>query len=103
LPWYRRAYRWGQTNIMGIDPTRCDIAWRRQHWKRTQVQGAIINAGGIVAYYPSKYPRHYRPPTLGDRDLHGELPGSLPLQRRSDAPGLLGPPARSGTICRYVF
>ena len=25
------------------------------------MQGVIINAGGIVAYYPSKYPLHYRP------------------------------------------
>src|SRR5262245_18404823 len=46
-PWYRRAYRWGQTNIMENDPTRSDIACWRQHCKRTQVQGLIINAGGI--------------------------------------------------------
>jgi hypothetical protein len=72
-PWYRRTYRWAQTNITEIDPTRYDIAWWRQHWKRTQVQGVIINAGGIFAYYPSKFPLHYRPPTLGDRDLYGEL------------------------------
>jgi hypothetical protein len=37
------------------------------------VQGVIINAGGIFAYYPSKFPLHYRPPALGDRDLYGEL------------------------------
>src|SRR5674476_1435115 len=35
LPWYRRALRWGQTNITEIDPQRYDIAWWRQHWKRT--------------------------------------------------------------------
>jgi len=50
LPWYRRALRWGQTNITEIDPQRYDIAWWRQHWKRTQIQGVIFNAGGIVAY-----------------------------------------------------
>jgi hypothetical protein len=72
-PWYRRTLRWGQTNITEIDPAAYDIAWWRQHWKRTQVQGVILNAGGIVAYYPSKYPLHYRPPLLGDRDLYGEL------------------------------
>jgi hypothetical protein len=72
-PWYRRTYRWAQTNITEIDPARYDIAWWRQHWKRTQVQGVIINAGGIFAYYPSKFPLHYRPPALGDRDLYGEL------------------------------
>ncbi len=73
LPWYRRTLRWGQTNITEIDAAEYDIAWWRQHWKRTRVQGVVLNAGGIVAYYPSKYPLHYRPPQLGDRDLYGEL------------------------------
>jgi hypothetical protein len=72
-PWYRRTYRWAQTNITEIDPTRYDIAWWRQHWRRTQIQGVIINAGGIFAYYPSKFPLHYRPTALGNRDLYGEL------------------------------
>jgi hypothetical protein len=73
LPWYRRILRWGQTNINEMDPQRYDIAWWRQHWKRTQTQGVIINAGGIVAYYPSRFPLHYRAAGLGDRDLFGEL------------------------------
>src|SRR5450759_3404561 len=73
LPWYSRTLRWGQTNITEIDPQRYDIAWWRQHWKRTQIQGVIFNAGGIVAYYPSKFPLHYRAAALGDRDLYGEL------------------------------
>ena len=73
LPWYRRTLRWGQTNITEIDPQRYDIAWWRQHWKRTQVQGVIFNAGGIVAYYPGKLPLQYRASGLGDRDLYGEL------------------------------
>jgi hypothetical protein len=72
-PWYRRTYRWAQTNITEIDPARYDIAWWRQHWRRTQIQGVIINAGGIFAYYPSKFPLQYRPAALGDRDLYGEL------------------------------
>jgi len=73
LPWYRRAYRWGQTNITEKDPDRYDIEWWRQYWKRTEVQGVIINAGGIVAYYPSKFPLHHRAEFLRDRDLYGEL------------------------------
>ena len=72
-PWYRGTLRWGQTNITEIDPTRYDIAWWRQHWKRTQVQGVIINAGGMFAYYPSKFPLHHRAEFLGNRDLYGEL------------------------------
>jgi hypothetical protein len=72
-PWYRRAYLWGQTNITEKDPVRYDIAWWRGYWKRTQVQAVIINAGGIVAYYPSRFPLHHRAEFLGGRDLFGEL------------------------------
>ncbi|MEM7126427.1 MAG: alpha-amylase family protein [Chloroflexota bacterium] len=72
-PWYQRARRWGQTNITEIDPTRYDIDWWRSYWKRVRVQGVIINGGGIVAYYPSRFPQHYRAQHLGDRDLFGEV------------------------------
>jgi hypothetical protein len=73
LPWHRRALRWGQTNITELDPTRYDIAWWRQQWQRTRLQGVIINAGGIVAYYPTEVLGHRRARFLGDRDLFGEL------------------------------
>jgi len=73
VPWYRRAYRWGQTNITEKDPVRYDIEWWRLHWKRTEVQAVIINAGGIVAYYPSRFPLHHRAEFLHGRDLFGEL------------------------------
>jgi hypothetical protein len=73
LPWYRRVWLWGQTNITEKDPVRYDIDWWRGYWKRTQVQAVIINAGGIVAYYPSKFPLHHRAEFLGDRDLFGDL------------------------------
>jgi len=72
-PWYRRTYRWGQTNLTEIDPIRYDAAWWREHWQRTRVQGVIVNAGGIVAYYPSRYPLHHRALHLGDRDFYGEI------------------------------
>jgi len=52
---------------------RYDIPWWREYWKRTEVQAVIINAGGIVAYYPSKFPLHHRAEFLGGRDLYGEL------------------------------
>ncbi len=73
VPWYRRAYLWGQTNITERDPVRYDIAWWRAQWKRTRVQAVIINAGGIVAYYPSTFPLHHRAEFLNGRDLFGEL------------------------------
>lgn len=72
-PWFKTAVRWGQTNIVEIDPLNYDIDWWRQHWKNTKVQGVVINGGGIVCYYPSKVPYHRRAEFLGDRDLLGEL------------------------------
>ncbi len=73
LPWYRHTYRWGQTNINEKDPTRYDIPWWREYWKRTQTQGIVVNAGGIVAYYPTKIPFHHQARFLNGRDLYGEL------------------------------
>jgi putative glycosyl hydrolase-like family 6 (GHL6) protein len=73
VPWYRRCLRWGQTNITEHDPVNYDIPWWREYWKRTAVQGVIVNAGGIVAYYPSKFPLHHRAEFLNGRDLYGEL------------------------------
>lgn len=73
VPWYKRVTRWGQTNITEKDPANYDIAWWRNHWKSTNTQGVIINAGGIVAYYPSNVPFHRQAQFLGGRDLFGEL------------------------------
>jgi hypothetical protein len=72
-PWYRRALRWGQTNLTEIDPQRIDLAWWRAHWRRTALHGVVVNAGGITAYYPTEVPFHRRSPHLGDRDLFGEI------------------------------
>jgi hypothetical protein len=73
VPWYRRVTRWGQTNITEKDPAHSDITWWRNHWKLTDTQGVIINAGGIVAYYPSKIPLHHQAQFLEGRDLFGDL------------------------------
>ena len=73
IPWYRRVTRWGQTNITEKDPASYDIKWWRNHWRETAIQGVIINAGGIVAYYPSNVPLHRQAQYLGGRDLFGDL------------------------------
>ncbi len=74
-PWYRRVMRWGQANIREIDalPGHYDVGWWVEHWRRTRVQGVIVNAGGIVAFYPSALELHRRSPYLDDRDLFGEV------------------------------
>ena len=73
LPWYQTTYRWLQTNLTEIDPVCCDVGWWKEYWKKNKIQGIIVNAGGIVAYYPSNNPLQYRAKYLGDRDLFQEF------------------------------
>ena len=73
LPWFERVTRWGQINITEKDPAQYDIGWWRKFWKQTQTEGVVVNAGGIVAYYPTKIPLHRKAEFLGGRDLFGEL------------------------------
>jgi hypothetical protein len=73
IPWYLKVTRWGQTNITERDPAHYDITWWRKQWKATETQGVIINAGGIVAYYPSKVALHRQAQYLEGRDLFGDL------------------------------
>lgn len=72
-PWYQHTRRWAQTNFTEDDPASADLSFWREQWRRNRAQGVIINCGGIVAYYPSKYPLHYRAKTLGERDFFGEV------------------------------
>ena len=72
-PWYRRVKRWGQTNLTEDDPARHNLDFWREQWKRTEIQGVIVNCGGIVAYYPSRYGLQYRAATLGDGDYYREF------------------------------
>ncbi len=71
--WWKKVKRWGQTNHTEDDPLRCDIEFWRAHWKRAHIQGVIVNASGIVSYYPSASPLQYRAATLGERDFFGEF------------------------------
>lgn len=65
--------RWGQVNLKEDDPLTLDVAFWRDYWRRTKVQGVTINAGGGVAYYPTRIPLHRRAKFLGDKDVFGEL------------------------------
>jgi hypothetical protein len=71
--WYERAHRYGQTNLTEIDPVEADIGFWKDFWKKTGTQAIIVNAGGIVAYYPSRHKWHYRAAKLGGRDFFGEF------------------------------
>jgi len=73
IPWYERCRRWGQTNLTEVAPVEYDREFWKRHWEETGTQGVIVNAGGIVAFYPSRFEHHYRAKDLGDRDLFGEI------------------------------
>jgi len=73
IPWYQKITRWGQINITEKDPPQYDIPWWRKYWKETATEGVVVNAGGIVAYYPTKIPLHRKAEYLQGRDLFGEL------------------------------
>ncbi len=72
-PWYQRIHRWGQTNLTEDDPVKCDLDFWRDQWRKTRIQGVIVNCGGIVAYYPSRFGLQYRARFLGDRDFFKEF------------------------------
>ena len=72
-PWYRRTRRWVQTNLNEQDPASYDAALWADYWARVRAQGVIVNAGGIVAFYPSRFEWHHRALALGARDLFGEV------------------------------
>ncbi len=72
-PWYKTVTRWGQVNITEKDPANYDIEWWRKFWKETDTRGIIANAGGIVAYYPTKIPFHHKAEYLQGSDLFGDL------------------------------
>lgn len=73
LPWYTRCRRWGQTNLTETAPLEYDPEFWNRHWRETGTEGVIVNAGGIVAFYPSRFEHHYRARFLGTRDLFGEI------------------------------
>jgi hypothetical protein len=73
VPWYKRTYRWGQSSFRDSELGRADTAWWREQWRKTATQGVVIDAGGAVAYYPSKVPLHRQTQSIAGRDLFGEF------------------------------
>lgn len=69
-PWYATTYRWAQTNLTEIDGQAGNLDLWQDIWRRNAIQGIIVNAGGIVAYYPTDHPLQYRSKYLGDRDVY---------------------------------
>jgi len=65
--------RCGQLNLNARDPAGLNVEEWMEYWSSMKLDALLLNAGGIVAYYPTQIPYHHRSEFLGDRDLFGEL------------------------------
>jgi len=72
-PWYATMRRCGQTNFNERDPIELDINWWIEYWSSLKLDALLLNAGGIMAFYPTQIPYQHRSRFLGDRDLFGDF------------------------------
>jgi hypothetical protein len=70
---FNNAMRWAQLAFVERDPATYDSAFWLNYFKKIHAQGALLSAGGIVAFYPTAIPLHHRSDWLEDRDVLGEL------------------------------
>lgn len=73
LPWYRTMRRCGQVNFNERDPQELNIEGWLDYWTGLKINALLLNAGGIVAFYPTTIPFHHKSEFLGDRDLFGDF------------------------------
>lgn len=70
---FNNAMRWAQLAFVERDPGNYDPGFWLDYFKKIHAQGALLSAGGIVAFYPTTIPLHHRSEWLEDRDVLGEL------------------------------
>jgi hypothetical protein len=65
--------RWAQLTLVENDPGNFDPDFWLDYFKKIHADGAVLSAGGVVAYYPTEVPMHHRSDWLGDSDPFGYL------------------------------
>ena len=73
MPWYDQFIRFGQVVLHEADPQHVDVDWWQERWRENGFGGVALSAGGILAFYPTEVPFHRRSPSLGERDVFGEM------------------------------
>jgi hypothetical protein len=65
--------RWAQLAFTEDDPGNYNPQYWLDYFQRLHVDAVCLSAGGVVAFYPTQIPMHYRSNWLGDRDSFGDL------------------------------
>ncbi|HEX6223272.1 MAG TPA: beta-galactosidase trimerization domain-containing protein [Chryseolinea sp.] len=71
--WFDRSMRWAQLAFVENDPGNYDPDFWLDYFKRIHADGALLSAGGVVAFYPTDIPLHHRSAWLGTSDPLGYL------------------------------
>ncbi|HRI79687.1 MAG TPA: beta-galactosidase trimerization domain-containing protein, partial [Cyclobacteriaceae bacterium] len=72
-PWYDKTMLWAQLAFVENDPGHYDPDFWLDYFKKIHADGALLSAGGIVAFYPTQIPLHHRSAWLGNNDTLGYL------------------------------
>ena len=72
-PWFDKAMRWAQLAFVENDPGNYDPDFWLDYFKKTHVDGVLLSAGGIVAFYPTEIPYHHKSDWMGNSDPLGYL------------------------------
>lgn len=71
--WTAGPLRWAQLAFVEDDPQNCDPDFWLDYFKKIHIEGALLSAGGVVAFYPTEIPLHHRSDYLGNTDLLGYM------------------------------
>lgn len=72
--WFDRPMRWAQLNLTEDDPAKMDVPFWLDYFRRIHADAAVLTAGGVVAFYPTKIPFHHRSQWLaGHESFYSDL------------------------------
>ena len=71
--WYGRPMRWAQLAFVEDDPGNYDLSFWLDYFRKIHADAACLSAGGVVAFYPTEIPLHYRSRWLGSMDTFGDI------------------------------
>src|ERR1700723_3351533 len=71
--WYERPMRWAQLAFVEDDPGNYDLSFWLDYFQTIHADEACLSAGGVVAFYPTEIPLHYRSKYLGNMDAFGDI------------------------------